>query len=88
MHLNLAVKDGRLWKDESSRSELPIIRSDPPLSLEDITKSRPTGLTEKIKRVLAVLLAYSVFRLHGTPWNLRQHAHRSKLTPSSLVTPV
>jgi nucleoside phosphorylase len=68
MRLNLAVENGRLWKDPSSKSELPISRSDLPLSLEDIIKSHPTSLTEKTKRVLAVLLAYSVLHLRQTPW--------------------
>lgn len=73
MRLNLAVEDGKLWKDVSSKSEFPISRSDPPLTLKDIITSRPASLTEKVKRVLAVLLASSVLHLHGTPW--MRHIH-------------
>ncbi|KAF3402315.1 hypothetical protein DPV78_003646 [Talaromyces pinophilus] len=73
MRLNLAVEDGKLWKDVSSKSEFPISRSDPPLSLKDIITYCPASLTEKVKRVLAVLLASSVLHLHRTPW--MRHIH-------------
>ncbi|RDW79286.1 uncharacterized protein DSM5745_06138 [Aspergillus mulundensis] len=68
MRLNLAVEDGKLWKDQSSRIERPISQSDPQISLADIIKERPASMTEKVKRVLSVLLAYSVLHLHATPW--------------------
>ncbi|KAK2811628.1 hypothetical protein FQN50_001970 [Emmonsiellopsis sp. PD_5] len=68
MRLNLAVENNNLWKDQSSRSNLSISRSAPPLTLEEIIKFRPDILTEKLKRVLAVLLAYSVLHFRGTPW--------------------
>ncbi|KAL4975559.1 hypothetical protein BDW66DRAFT_66337 [Aspergillus desertorum] len=68
MRLNLVVEDGKLWKDQSTRIERPINGSDTQLSLADIIKHRPASMTEKVKRVLAVLLAYSVLHLHGTPW--------------------
>ncbi|KAL4917350.1 hypothetical protein BDW62DRAFT_211219 [Aspergillus aurantiobrunneus] len=58
MRLNLA----------SSRIEHPIARSDPQLSLRDIIQYRPGSLTEKVKRVVAVILAYSVLHLNDTPW--------------------
>ncbi|KAH8690608.1 hypothetical protein BGW36DRAFT_432404 [Talaromyces proteolyticus] len=79
MRLNLAVEDGRLWKDQSCMSVFPISRSDPPLSLEDIIISRPASLTEKVKRVLAVLLAYAILHLHGTPWLLRSRFNASNI---------
>ncbi|KAL4761002.1 uncharacterized protein BDW70DRAFT_160156 [Aspergillus foveolatus] len=68
MRLNLVVEDGKLWKDQSSRIEHPINQSDTQLSLADIIKYRPASITEKVKRVLAILLAYSVLHLHATPW--------------------
>ncbi|KAK2795636.1 hypothetical protein FQN51_000393 [Onygenales sp. PD_10] len=68
MRLNLAVENNSLWKDQSSRSDLSISRLAPPLTLEEIIKLHPDVLTEKLKRVLAVLLAYSVLHFRGTPW--------------------
>ncbi|PLB48839.1 purine and uridine phosphorylase [Aspergillus steynii IBT 23096] len=68
MRLNLLVEDGKLWKNQSSKSEHHVDRSDSLLSLKDIVESRPTSLTEKVKRVLAVFLAYSLLHLRGTPW--------------------
>ncbi|KAL4903146.1 hypothetical protein BDW74DRAFT_169079 [Aspergillus multicolor] len=68
MRLNLAVENGKLWKDQSSRIERPINQSDSQISLADIIKQRPASMTEKVKRVLAVLLAYTVLHLHATPW--------------------
>ncbi|KAL4781273.1 purine and uridine phosphorylase [Aspergillus varians] len=68
MRLNLAVEGGKLWKDQSSRCEHLINRSEPQLSLGDIIRCRPASLTEKVKRVMAVLLSYSVLHLHATPW--------------------
>ncbi|KAK2742258.1 hypothetical protein FQN55_007927 [Onygenales sp. PD_40] len=68
MRLNLAVENNNLWKGQSSKSEFSISRSDPQLSLEEIIKFHPDILTERSKRVLAVLLAYSVLHFRGTPW--------------------
>jgi nucleoside phosphorylase len=68
MRMNLTVEEGRLWKEKSSRSDRAISRAEAPLSLEDIIRDRPSHLTEKIKRVLAVLIAYSIFHLRGTQW--------------------
>ncbi|KAL2816180.1 purine and uridine phosphorylase [Aspergillus cavernicola] len=75
MRMNLKVEEGRLWKEQSSRSDLPISRSEPALSLEDIMRGYPTNLTEKVKRVLAVFISYSILHLRGTPW---LHADRFK----------
>ncbi|RAL17378.1 purine and uridine phosphorylase [Aspergillus homomorphus CBS 101889] len=79
MRLNLSIEDGRLWKDQSSQIEHPINRTIPQISLKDIIKYRPTCLTEKVKRVLAVLLAYSVLHLHGTPWLRSTNFHPDKI---------
>lgn len=79
MCLNLAVEEGRLWKDQSYRSMFPINRGDPPLSLEDIIVSHPASLTEKVKRVLAVFLAYAVLHFHGTPWLMRARFNGSNI---------
>ncbi|PWY86683.1 hypothetical protein BO70DRAFT_360453 [Aspergillus heteromorphus CBS 117.55] len=66
--LNRTLEDGRLWKAQSSRSKALLKSSDAPLSLEQIFKENAATLTEKTKRVPAVLLGYTVLRLHGTPW--------------------
>lgn len=79
MRLNLIVEDGRLWKNQSCRSLFPIKRADPPLSLEDIIVSHPASLTEKVKRVLAILLAYTVLHFHGTPWLRRTRFNGSNI---------
>jgi hypothetical protein len=44
-------------------------------SLEDIMRGCLTSLTESVKRVLAVFIAYSILHLRGTPW---LHADRFK----------
>ncbi|RAH61689.1 purine and uridine phosphorylase [Aspergillus piperis CBS 112811] len=79
MCLNLWVEDGKLWKDHSLRIEHPIHRPKLQVSLGDIIKSRPSCLTEKMKRVLSVLLAYSVLHLHGTPWLRPSNFHPNNI---------
>ncbi|KAL2834634.1 hypothetical protein BJY01DRAFT_81615 [Aspergillus pseudoustus] len=73
MRMNLKVEEGRLWKEKSSRSDFAVSRADPALSLQDIIRDCPTNLTEKVKRVLAVLVAYSIFHLRGTQWLHADH---------------
>jgi hypothetical protein len=38
------------------------------VSLQHFIREGPRSLTEKTKRILAVLLGYAVLHLHGTPW--------------------
>ncbi|OCK74584.1 subtilisin-like protein [Lepidopterella palustris CBS 459.81] len=66
--LEFKVERGRLWKLRSERSSFPIDRTKAPVSLEQFIKEGSRSLTEKTKRILAVLLSYAVLHLHGTPW--------------------
>jgi len=66
--LEFKVESGRLWKLRSERSTFPIDRTKAPVSLEQFIKEGSRSLTEKTKRILAVLLSYAVLHLHGTPW--------------------
>jgi hypothetical protein len=66
--LHLKVERGLLWKLRSERSNFPIDRTKAPLSLEQFITEGSRSLTEKTKRILAVLLSYTVLHLHGTPW--------------------
>ena len=67
-HLKFMVEKGMLWKMQSVKSVYMVDTSKAPASLEWYITKRPDALTEKTKRVLAVLLSYSVFHLYGTPW--------------------
>ena len=66
--LGFMVERGLLWKLRSETSRSRIDKSQEPISLEYFIKERSDALTEKTKRVLAVLLSYAVFHLYGTPW--------------------
>lgn len=66
--LELKVERGRLWKLRSEKSNLTIDRTKTAVSLEQFIREGSRALTEKTKRVLAVLLSYAVLHLHGTPW--------------------
>ncbi|KAL2843938.1 hypothetical protein BJY01DRAFT_248401 [Aspergillus pseudoustus] len=64
--LNLEIEEGRLWKFRSSDSRLRIGNSY--ISLEKIIEGHPTTLSEKVKRVLAVLVGHCFLHLHETAW--------------------
>ncbi|KAL2844259.1 hypothetical protein BJX68DRAFT_277842 [Aspergillus pseudodeflectus] len=64
--LNLEVEDGNVWKFRSSDSRLCI--GNDFISLEEIVRRHPTNLSEKVKRVLAVLVGHCFLQLHGTSW--------------------
>jgi hypothetical protein len=66
--LELMVKRGQLLKLRSERSCFRIDRKRPPVSLQQVIKDRSRPLTEKTKRIPAVLLSYAVLHLHGPPW--------------------
>lgn len=66
--LDFKVEDGSLWKLRSERSSFPVDMTKTPVSLDQLIKEGPRSLTEKTKRILAVLLGYAVLHLHGTPW--------------------
>lgn len=66
--LELKVKRGHLLKLRSGTSSFSIDKKRPPVSLQHVIQGGCRQLTEKIKRILAVLLSYAVLHLHGTPW--------------------
>jgi hypothetical protein len=66
--LQFMVENRQLWKLQSEESKSPIDKLKPPISLEQFIKGQPSSLTGKTKRVLAVLLSYTVLHLHGTLW--------------------
>ena len=67
-HLRFMVEQGLLWKLQSMKSINMIDLSKTPTSLESFITERPGLLTEKTKRVLAVLLGYAIFHLYNTAW--------------------
>lgn len=66
--LELKVEKGQLFKLRSERSCSRFDRKKPPISLRQLINQTSRPLTEKTKRILAVLLSYAVLHLHGTPW--------------------
>lgn len=60
--------DGRLWKLRSEKCCFAIDESKPPVSLQQFIQDRYRSLTDKTKRILAVMLGYTVLYLHETPW--------------------
>ncbi|PMD37409.1 subtilisin-like protein [Hyaloscypha variabilis F] len=68
LRLEFKVEKGRLFKLRSERAKFPIDRTKSTVSLEQFIKEGSRFITEKTKRILAVLLSYAVLHLHGTPW--------------------
>ncbi|KAK7214837.1 hypothetical protein V2G26_002840 [Clonostachys chloroleuca] len=66
--LELKVENGRLFKLRSKKSKFRIDKRKAPISLQEFIRDSPRSLTEKTKRILAVLLSYTVLHLHDTPW--------------------
>ncbi|CAG2005979.1 unnamed protein product, partial [Fusarium graminearum] len=62
------VTRNQLFKLQSERSGKPIDNSQSAVSLDEFLRNRSGSLTEKTKRILAVILASAVFHLHNTPW--------------------
>ncbi|CAF3620941.1 unnamed protein product [Fusarium graminearum] len=62
------VTQNQLFKLQSERSGKPIDNSQSAVSLDEFLRNRSGSLTEKTKRILAVILASAVFHLHNTPW--------------------
>ncbi|KUL84150.1 hypothetical protein ZTR_07186 [Talaromyces verruculosus] len=60
--------DGRLWKLRSEKCCFAIDESKPPVSLQQFIQDQYRSLTDKTKRILAVMLGYTVLYLHETPW--------------------
>ncbi|CAH0058638.1 unnamed protein product [Clonostachys solani] len=66
--LEFKVENGRLLKLRSEKSKFRIDKRKAPMSLQQFIRGSPRSLTEKTKRILAVLLSYTVLHLHDTPW--------------------
>lgn len=60
--------DGRLWKLRSEKCCFAIDESKPPVSLQQFIQAQYRSLTDKTKRILAVMLGYTVLYHHETPW--------------------
>lgn len=82
------VSKNELFKLRSERSGNPIDRSQSAVSLDEFLRTRPGSLTEKTKRILAVILGSAVFHLHKTTWLQPQWNSSDVLffrTPSSAI---
>lgn len=66
--LQLQVTKGQLLKLQSQRSGSPVDKTKHPVSLDQFLRNRPANFTERKKRILAVILSWTVFHLHNTPW--------------------
>ncbi|KAH8742705.1 putative subtilisin [Diaporthe sp. PMI_573] len=66
--LEFKVERDRLLKLRSKKITTLVDTVKPTVSLQQFIKEGSRSLTEKTKRILAVLLSYAVLHLHGTPW--------------------
>jgi hypothetical protein len=61
-------EDGRLWKLRSEKCSFAVDEAKEPVSLQTFIQDQHRSLTDKTKRILAVMLGYAVLYLHETPW--------------------
>ncbi|KAJ5980059.1 hypothetical protein N7481_007357 [Penicillium waksmanii] len=61
-------EDGRLWKLRSEKCSFTVDETKEPVSLQHFIQGQYRSLTDKTKRILAVMLGYAVLYLHETPW--------------------
>lgn len=66
--LMFAVESGKLWSLKPEEQRDPIDYIGDPISLEDFIAHRQTPFTDMTKRIVAVLLAYTILHLLGTRW--------------------
>lgn len=66
--LNLELEDGELYKIQSTKTRFTSDELTNAVSLGQLISSGTMGLGEKVKRVLAVLLAYAVLHHYGGSW--------------------
>ncbi|KAL7938794.1 peptidase S8/S53 domain-containing protein [Trichoderma chlorosporum] len=67
--LELKVMGGQLFKLRSERrSTLLVDRTRSPVTLDQFLRNGSHPFTERTKRILAVMLSYTVLYLHDTPW--------------------
>lgn len=57
-----------LWNMTPQKNPFPMYDIGTVISLEDIIRKNPSALTEKTKRVIAVMLGHGVLHLDGTGW--------------------
>ena len=66
--LNLELEDGELYKTQSTKTRFTSDELTNVVSLGQLISTGTTGLGEKVKRVLAVLLGYAVLHHYGGSW--------------------
>ena len=66
--LNLELEDGKLYKTRSTKTRFTSEELTNVVSLGQLISTSTTGLGEKVKRVLAVLLGYTVLHYYGGSW--------------------
>ncbi|KAK5992077.1 Subtilisin BL [Cladobotryum mycophilum] len=66
--LELKVMKGQLFKLQSEKSHCLIDKTKRPITLEQLLKDGSRSFTERTRRILSVLLSYTVLYLHDTSW--------------------
>lgn len=66
--LILKLTWGQLFNERIEKSNFWIDKLTPPISLLRYIEECPEFFTEKIKRILSLLIGYAVFHLEGTHW--------------------
>lgn len=66
--LAFTVENGILWNNPPEESPFPFDLSGGEISLEEFIRTSAVKLTEKTKRIIAVMLGHGVLHLHGTGW--------------------
>lgn len=61
-------ENGSLWKLRSEKCCFTLDEKKAPISLQQFIQDQHRSLTDKTKRIMAVILSYAVLYLHGTPW--------------------
>lgn len=61
-------ENGSLWKLRSGKRYFTLDENKAPISLQQFIRDQHRSLTDKTKRIIAVILSYAVLYLHGTPW--------------------
>ncbi|QYS96040.1 Peptidase_S8 domain-containing protein [Trichoderma simmonsii] len=66
--LKLKVMGDQIFKLKSEKMAFFGDRAKSPVTLEQFLRNGPDSLTDRTKRILAVMLSYAVLYLHDTPW--------------------
>lgn len=67
-YLRVELMEGRLFKKEYEKTDFFIHQEAEAVSLAQLIEDRPELFTEKIKRILSVLVGCAVFHLDKTSW--------------------